>query len=123
MGAHLKVESQQLDRLLKQLHDSQDEMRRALNSLRDIGPKSTGSEALDNACEELHDSWDDAIDKISDGTGQIEKMVHSTKKGYDGIEHAIHDAIAQASRKAAPKGSQGAHHEAHRNAHVAGGAR
>ncbi|MGH9196555.1 MAG: type VII secretion target [Acidimicrobiia bacterium] len=96
MGDHLKVESQDLNRLLTQLHDSQSEMRNALNALEDIGPKSTGSEALDNACEELHDSWDDAIDKIADGTDQIEELLRSTKKNYDATEQAIREAIEKA---------------------------
>ncbi|CAL9398717.1 hypothetical protein SUDANB6_01411 [Streptomyces sp. enrichment culture] len=93
MGDHFKVEVQDLDRLLKQLHDSQDEMRKALGALKDVGPKSTGSEALDNACDEFHNSWDDAIRKIVDGTRQIEEKLKATKNNYEATEQAIRDAM------------------------------
>ncbi|WP_458245974.1 hypothetical protein [Streptomyces sp. MAI_2237] len=59
MGAGFKVEIPELDRLVRELHRSQEEMRSALNALRDTGPKTTGSKELDNACDEFHDSWDD----------------------------------------------------------------
>ncbi|MET9878433.1 WXG100 family type VII secretion target [Actinacidiphila glaucinigra] len=100
MGDHFKVEVQDLDRLLKQLHDSQDDMRKALGALKDVGPKSTGSEALDNACDEFHDSWDNAIGKIADGTAQIEEKLKATKNNYEATEQAIRDAMTQG---AAPK--------------------
>lgn len=96
-NGHLKVEQEELDGLLTQLHDSQDEMRKALQALEEIGPKTTGSEALDNACEEIHDSWDDAIDKIADGTGAIEKLLKSTKNNYEATEQAIREAFEKAA--------------------------
>ncbi|HZG02886.1 MAG TPA: type VII secretion target [Streptomyces sp.] len=102
MGGRLNVERQELDRLLTRLHDSQDQMRKALKALRDIGPKSTGSQALDNACEEIHDSWDDAIGKIADGTDAIEKMLRSTKNNYEATERAIREAFEKARPDTAP---------------------
>ncbi|PJE99212.1 hypothetical protein CUT44_05445 [Streptomyces carminius] len=97
MSGRLHVEQQELDRLLKQLNTSRDQMRKALDALRDIGPKSTGSQALDNACEEIHDSWDDAIGKIADGTDAIEKMLRSTRNNYEATEQAIRDAFEKAT--------------------------
>ncbi|MCZ2524854.1 WXG100 family type VII secretion target [Streptomyces sp. HB2AG] len=99
MGDHFKVEVEDLDRLLKQLHSSQDDMRSALNALKEVGPKSTGSEALDNACDEFHDSWDNAITKIADGTGQIEEKLKATKKNYEATEQAIRDALTKGGAK------------------------
>lgn len=61
--------------------------------MKDVGPKSTGSEALDNACDEFHDSWDNAIKKIADGTQQIEERLKATKNNYEATEQAIRDAM------------------------------
>jgi peptidoglycan hydrolase CwlO-like protein len=103
VGDHFKVEVNDLDRLIKELHNSQDNMRKALNALKDVGPKSTGSEALDNACDEFHDSWDNAIKKIADGTQAIEERLKQTKNNYEQTEQAIRDAFTQAeNRKPTP---------------------
>ncbi|MFI5534364.1 WXG100 family type VII secretion target [Kitasatospora sp. NPDC051853] len=94
MGSQFKVETGRLDKLIADLHRSQDEMRTALNAMRDTGPKTTGSTALDHACDEFHDSWDDAIKKIADGTQQIEEGLKLTKQAYEETEQAIRDAFA-----------------------------
>lgn len=103
MGDHFTVEVEDLDRLLAQLHASQDDMRKALGALKEVGPKSTGSEALDNACDEFHDSWDNAIQRIADGTEKIEDKLRTTKKNYEATEQAIRDAMQKgAGRQPTP---------------------
>lgn len=97
MGGHFRVESSELGQLLSQLHTSQDDMRTALNAMKDIGPKSTGSEELDSACDEFHDSWDDAIEKIADGVEKIEEKLKATKNNYDATEEAIQKLFQQDS--------------------------
>lgn len=93
MSGHFRVEVNELDQLLRQLNTSQEDMRTALNAMKDVGPKSTGSEVLDNACDEFHDSWDDAIEKIADGVGQIEDKLKATRHNYAATEEAIRDAF------------------------------
>lgn len=123
---HFKVEVEDLGRLLKALHDSQDNMRKALNALKDVGPKSTGSEALDNACDEFHDSWDDAIKKIADGTQAIEERLKQTKNNYEQTEQVTARCSSRtASLRSLPlrrlPSDPGAQHtEPHRTAHVCG---
>lgn len=95
MGGHFSVETGELGKLLRQLHTGQEDMRTALNALQDIGPKSTGSEELDNACDEFHDSWDDAIEKIADGVEQIEGKLKQTKQNYEATEQAIRNLFKQ----------------------------
>ncbi|WP_231591141.1 hypothetical protein [Saccharothrix sp. ST-888] len=85
----------ELDRLLQQLHQSQDDLRSALNAMRDTGPKSTGSKSLDRACDDFHDSWNDAIKLISNGTDQIEEKLRETADDYTGTEQAIRDALGK----------------------------
>jgi prefoldin subunit 5 len=93
MGDYFKVELQSLNKLLQQLHASQEEMRTALNALRDTGVRTTGSGALDHACDEFHDSWDDAIKKIAEGTEQIESGLQLVCKTYADTEQALTDAL------------------------------
>ncbi|WP_441246439.1 type VII secretion target [Kitasatospora sp. McL0602] len=95
MGDYFRVEVNELDRLLQQLQQSQDDLRTALDAMRDIGPKSTGSKSLDHACDAFHDSWHDAIKLISDGTGKIEDKLRETAKDYTETEQAIRDAFSK----------------------------
>ncbi|MER8185783.1 type VII secretion target [Kitasatospora sp. NPDC094015] len=97
MGDYFRVEVQDLDRLLQQLKQSQEDLRSALNAMRDTGPKTTGSKTLDHACDEFHDSWDDAIKKIADGTAQLEDRLTETRKGYAETEEAIRCAFSGAA--------------------------
>ncbi|MFE7859795.1 WXG100 family type VII secretion target [Streptomyces sp. NPDC057403] len=94
MGAGFKVEISELDGLVRELHRSQEEMRSALNALRDTGPKTTGSKELDNACDEFHDSWDDAITKIAEGAQSIEDGLKKTRDTYRDVEAALRDGFA-----------------------------
>ncbi|MFJ3220478.1 WXG100 family type VII secretion target [Kitasatospora sp. NPDC086801] len=95
MGDYFRVEVNELDRLLQQLKHGQCDLRAALNAMRDIGPKSTGSTSLDRACDDFHDSWHDAIKLISDGTAQIEDKLRETAKDYTETEQAIRDAFGK----------------------------
>ncbi len=94
MGGYFRVEVTELDRLLQQLNQAQDDLRTALDAMRDIGPKSTGSKSLDHACDDFHDSWHDAIKLISDGTGKLEEKLRETTKAYTETEQAICDAFS-----------------------------
>lgn len=105
MGDHFKVEVNDLDRLITELHNSQDDMRKALSALKDVGPKSTGSEALDNACDEFHDSWDNTIKKIADSAQALEERLKQTKNNYEQTEQAIREAFAQAQSNTQPSPS------------------
>ncbi|MBP0458676.1 type VII secretion target [Streptomyces montanisoli] len=107
MVDRLKVEAESLGRLLKQLHDSQDDLRKALSAMEDIGPKSTGSVELDHACDEFHDSWDDVIGKIADGTGAIEDKLRATKNDFAATDEAIRAAFAAEAKRQAPPTSPG----------------
>ncbi|MEV4611397.1 hypothetical protein AB0K43_02175 [Kitasatospora sp. NPDC049258] len=97
MGDYFRVEVQDLDRLLQQLKQSQEDLRSALDAMRDTGPRTTGSKTLDHACDEFHDSWDDAIKKIADGTAQLEGRLQETRKGYAETEEAIRSAFTGAA--------------------------
>ncbi|WP_345699279.1 WXG100 family type VII secretion target [Kitasatospora terrestris] len=94
MGTYFAVQVGDLDRLLSDLHRSQEDLRTALDAMRDTGPKTTGSTALDHACDEFHDSWDDAIKKIADGTRQVEEGLTATKKAYQETDRALRDAFS-----------------------------
>ncbi|MEU4203434.1 hypothetical protein [Streptomyces sp. NPDC045470] len=102
MGSKFQVETHELDQLLRQLSTGREDMEKALNALEHVGPKSTGSVALDHACDEFHDSWDDAIKKIAKGTQQIEEKLKATKNNYEETEKAIRDAMTKGAAPPMP---------------------
>jgi len=89
MGEYFRVEVSELDRLVKQLKSSQQDMREALRAMRDTGPKTTGSKNLDHACDDFNDSWQDAITRISQGVEALEGKLQETAKGYAETDEAI----------------------------------
>lgn len=93
MRDQFKAVDSDLNRLLKQLHVGRDEMRTALSVLKGTGPKSTGSEALDDACDESYDSWDSVTDKVTDGVQEIQEKLRATKNEDKATEEAIRDAM------------------------------
>lgn len=95
MGSYFRVEVGELDRLIKQLKQSRQDMREALTAMRDTGPRTTGSKALDRACDDFDDSWQDAITKIAQGTEAIEGKLEETRKGYVETEEAVRAAMTQ----------------------------
>ncbi|MFD5563283.1 MULTISPECIES: hypothetical protein [Kitasatospora] len=97
MGAYFRVEVSELDRLVKQLKSSQQDMREALRAMKDTGPKTTGSKNLDHACDDFNDSWQDAITRISQGVEALEGKLQETCKGYSETDQAIRDMFTGAA--------------------------
>ncbi|MFJ1794533.1 hypothetical protein [Kitasatospora griseola] len=97
MGAYFRVEVSELDRLVKQLKSSQQDMREALRAMKDTGPKTTGSKNLDHACDDFNDSWQDAITRISQGVEALEGKLQETCKSYSETDQAIRDMFTGAA--------------------------
>ncbi|MFJ8437588.1 hypothetical protein [Kitasatospora griseola] len=97
MGAYFRVEVSELDRLVKQLKSSQQDMREALRAMKDTGPKTTGSKNLDHACDDFNDSWQDAITRISQGVEALEGKLQETCKSYAETDQAIRDMFTGAA--------------------------
>ncbi|KDN83942.1 hypothetical protein [Kitasatospora cheerisanensis] len=97
MGDYFRVEVSELDRLVKQLNDSQQDMREALRAMHETGPKTTGSKNLDHACDDFNDSWQDAITRISQGVEALEGKLKETCKSYSETDEAIRDMFSGAS--------------------------
>ncbi|MDH6128516.1 hypothetical protein [Kitasatospora sp. GP82] len=93
MGDFFRVEIGDLDRLLQQLQQSQQELHTALNAMRDTGPKTTGSKALDHACDDFQHGWGDEIKMLAEGTEQISTGLNEVRKNYAESEQGINDAL------------------------------
>ncbi|GAA2238305.1 MULTISPECIES: hypothetical protein [Kitasatospora] len=93
MGDFFRVEISDLDRLLRQLVQSQQELNTALNAMRDTGPKTTGSKALDHACNDFQNSWGDEIKMLAEGTEQIATGLDEVRKNYAESEQGIAGAL------------------------------
>jgi hypothetical protein len=102
MGGYYKVQLEAMDRLTRDLSDCADDMRAAMRLLKDIGPKGSGHEGLENACDDFQDSWSYGIGQIADATSGITEGLTATRKVYQGLEeHIAGDFTAMAKGGAA----------------------
>jgi hypothetical protein len=99
MPAYYKVELEALAQLSTQLGETAADMRSAMKQLKDIGPKGSGYEELEQACDDFQDKWGYGIGLIADVTGGITQGISETRKIYEALEGQVAESF-QASGKA-----------------------
>lgn len=86
MAGYYRVQLEELNRLTRELSDCADDMRSAMKLLKDIGPKGSGYEDLENACDDFQESWSYGIGQIADATSGITEGLTETRKVYQALE-------------------------------------
>ncbi|MER7106451.1 hypothetical protein [Streptomyces sp. NPDC000229] len=89
MAGYSKVEFKALSRLVTDLSECADGMRSAMRQLKDIGPKGSGSNELEEACDDFQEKWDHGIKLIADATGGITEKVGESGKLFQHLEDQI----------------------------------
>jgi hypothetical protein len=99
MAGYYKVELAALTQLTKELSSCADDMRAAMKLLKDIGPKGSGYDELEEACNDFQESWSYGIGKIADATSGVTEGLSQTCKVYAAMEDEV-SASFQAQGKA-----------------------
>lgn len=82
MAADFKIDIQRIESILKKLAEAGDRMRDAQKRLNKVGPKTLGTDGLDDACDEFQDQWGDGIKRISDAAKDIHERLKLTVDAY-----------------------------------------
>ncbi|SCK05166.1 hypothetical protein B046DRAFT_00074 [Streptomyces sp. LamerLS-316] len=78
MAGYLVAEYEALTRLIRDLSECAGGMRSTMAELKNIGPKGSGSDALEEACDDFQGKWEYGIKLIADATtGLTEKVAES----------------------------------------------
>jgi hypothetical protein len=89
MAGYYNVQFEALARLVTDLSECADGMRSAMRQLKDIGPKGSGSEELENACDDFQDKWGYGIKLIAEATGGITEKVAESGRLYQHLEDQV----------------------------------
>jgi hypothetical protein len=80
--ADFKIDVDRIQEMLTKLSDADDHMRDAQNRLNKVGPKTLGTDGLDEACDEFQDQWGDGIKRIAKATKGIHEKLKLTLDAY-----------------------------------------
>jgi hypothetical protein len=88
MGEGFKIDVAAAERMLDKLEECGERMQQARKRLKNVGPKTLGTNGLDNACETFQSEWDDGIKRIEDASKDIKSRLRSTIDTYKKSEEA-----------------------------------
>lgn len=89
MTGYHRVEFAALSRLVTDLSECVDGMRSAMRQLKDIGPKGSGSDEVEDACDDFQDKWGYGIKLIAEATGGITEKVAQSGRLYQHLEDQV----------------------------------
>jgi hypothetical protein len=98
MAGYYKVEVEALSQLITQLSEVADGMRSAMRQLKDIGPKGSGFDELEEACDDFQDKWGYGIGLIADATGGVTKGLTESRKIYMHLEDQIAESFKSSGK-------------------------
>ncbi|MFE2264247.1 hypothetical protein [Streptomyces griseosporeus] len=101
MAGYYNVEFEALARLVTDLSECADGMKSAMRKLKDIGPKGSGSDELENACDDFQDKWGYGIKLIAEATGGLTEKVAESGRLFQHLEDKVR---AQAAGVKVPAG-------------------
>lgn len=88
MSAGFKIDIVETQRIVTRLEECDERMQRARERLKNVGPKTLGTNGLDNACETFQEEWEDGIKRIEDAAKDIKDRLQTTIDAYKAGEKA-----------------------------------
>lgn len=88
MSSGFRIDLDQAESMLRKLEECAERMQQARKKLKNVGPKTLGTNGLDNACEHFQDEWEDGITRIEDASKDIKERLKTTLDAYKAGEDA-----------------------------------
>ncbi|MFJ9618870.1 WXG100 family type VII secretion target [Streptomyces noursei] len=82
MATDFKIDVGRIQEMLTKLSEASDRMQDAQHRLKKVGPKTLGTDGLDDACDEFQDQWGDGIKRISKASKEIHEKLKATLDAY-----------------------------------------
>ncbi|MYT29016.1 MULTISPECIES: type VII secretion target [unclassified Streptomyces] len=86
MATDFKIDVGRIQEMLTKLSEAGDRMRDAQRRLEKVGPKTLGTDGLDDACDEFQDQWGDGIKRITKASKEIHEKLKMTLDAYQAGE-------------------------------------
>lgn len=88
MSADFRIDIERAERVLNKLGESTERMQQARTRLNKVGPKTLGTEGLDDACDTFQSEWEDGIKRIEDASKDIKDRLKTTIEAYKAGDEA-----------------------------------
>ncbi|MDI3418060.1 hypothetical protein [Streptomyces luteolus] len=82
MGTGFQIDTVAVQRIVEKLDECDERMEQARKRLKNVGPKSLGTNGLDNACDTFQSEWEDGIKRIEDASKDIRERLQATIDAY-----------------------------------------
>lgn len=90
-----KVDIEGLDSLSNNLDRAGENLRLALDAMRDVSEESLGYGALDTACADFRDVWQTGLKKVGECSDKLTKGLDAAKKNYEELETSLAEQFAK----------------------------
>lgn len=88
MSTGFQIDIAATERIVNKLDECDERMQQARKRLKNVGPKTLGTNGLDNACDTFQSEWDDGIKRIEDAAKDIKDRLRDTVDAYKAGEKA-----------------------------------
>ncbi|QPP06601.1 hypothetical protein G4Z16_09540 [Streptomyces bathyalis] len=88
MSTGFEIDITAAERALHRLEECDERMQQARERLKNVGPKTLGTNGLDNACDTFQSEWDDGIKRIEDAAKDIKDRLRTTIDTYKAGEES-----------------------------------
>lgn len=88
MSEEFRIDIPRVERMISKLGECTERMEQARTRLNKVGPKTMGTDGLDEACDTFQSEWEDGITRIEQKAKDIKERLRTTVDAYKaGEEH------------------------------------
>lgn len=88
MSADFRIDIERAQQVLNKIGESAERMEQARTRLKKVGPKTLGTDGLDDACDTFQSEWEDGIKRIEDASKDIKDRLKTTIDAYKAGDEA-----------------------------------
>ncbi|MGW2344702.1 WXG100 family type VII secretion target [Streptomyces sp. NPDC001661] len=89
MSDGYQFDEDQAKRAWNRLSEAAERMQAARKRLEEVGPKTLGTDGLDDACDTFQSEWKDGITRIERASSDIAERLKTTIDGYGKNEETV----------------------------------
>lgn len=82
MSGEFRIDIPRVEKMVDKLGESTERMQEARTRLKKVGPKTLGTDGLDEACDTFQSEWEDGIKRIEGSAKDIKDRLQTTVDAY-----------------------------------------